>query len=93
MGVMTTTTPLSISRQELANFNQFYSRLSDIDRIVLDDLIHSASDNFIAVDRPGYYPTYDALLLTLLIQEHREVKRLTQLVEELLAQTDHQGPI
>lgn len=89
---MTTTSPLSISQQELTNFNQFYSRLSEIDRIVLDDLIHSASDHFIAVDRPGYYPTYDALLLTLLIQEHREVKRLTQLVEELLAHAVKQKP-
>ncbi|MGE5223057.1 MAG: hypothetical protein ACM3PY_11500 [Omnitrophica WOR_2 bacterium] len=89
---MATTTPLSISQQELTNFNQFYSRLSDIDRIVLDDLIHAASDNFIAVDRPEYYPTYDALLLTLLIQEHREVRRLTHLVEELLASTGSQDP-
>ncbi len=73
------TFPLYLTKQELLTFNRFWQELSPNDRELLDEVLHSAPQEGNAMDRSI---SYQMFLLKLLVQEHREVKRLWKLLEQ-----------
>lgn len=75
--------PLRLSQRELSNFNQFWESLDPGDRRVLEDLLESARQHGKAVDHSGHPLPYHAYLLTLLIEEHKEIRRLRNDLEAL----------
>ena len=84
--------PLRLSRRELDNFNRFWQALDPGDRRVLEDLLESARQHRLAVDHSGHPLPYHAYLLTLLIEEHKEIRRLQNDLEALetsLNRQDH----
>ena len=75
--------PLRLSQRELANFNQFWESLEPESRQVLEDLLESARQHRMAVDHSRHPLPYHAYLLTLLIEEHKEIQRLQNELEAL----------
>lgn len=70
--------PLTITRHELDLFNGFVQSLSPADRQILDDLFESAWVRVSPVDPTGFPLPYLIYLLTLLLDEHRQLLRLTE---------------
>ena len=70
--------PLTITRHELELFNAFVHSLSPDDRQVLDDLFESAWVRLSPVDSTGCPLPYLIYLLTLLLDEHRQLLRFTE---------------
>ncbi len=79
MAMNNVTFPLYLTKQELLTFNRFWQGLSPTDRELLDEVLHSALQEGNAMDRSV---SYQMFLLKLLVQEHREVKRLWKLLEQ-----------
>lgn len=74
--------PLSVSQNEIESFNRFRLLLSETDRQVLDDLLQSASHNQAAIQYSGYDLPFHTFLISLLIEQHKDLARLRRLVEE-----------
>ncbi len=73
-------TPLILTQTELKIFNEFWQSISEDDRHILEDLLASTDYPTGSLNREGTSLPYEAVLLALLIQEHREVLRLRGLI-------------
>ena len=74
--------PLSITRSELEAFNQYWQSLSPPDRQLLAELLAAASQRQASVDSSGRPLPYQTYLLSLLIEERKELLRLRRLLDD-----------
>ncbi len=72
--------------QEQEAFSQFRRALRRSDQLVLDDLFTSARKHSAAISYAAHALPFETALLAMLLEEHKQVVRLRQLVEELLEQ-------
>jgi hypothetical protein len=73
--------PLSLTTAELAIFNRFWASLKPHDQIALYDLILKAAQHRMAIDNTVHYLTLEAFLLSLVLEQHKEIKRLRNLLD------------
>jgi hypothetical protein len=71
--------------QEQEAFAKFRRALRRSDQLVLDDLFASARQHLAAVAYASHALPFEVILLCMLLEEHKEVLRLRQLMEEILA--------
>ena len=71
--------------QEQEAFAKFRRALRRSDQLVLDDLFASAHQHLAAVAYASHALPFEVILLCMLLEEHKEVLRLQQLMEEILA--------
>ena len=72
--------------QEEQAFSKFRRALRRSDQLVLDDLFASARQHLAAVAYASHALPFEVILLCMLLEEHKEVIRLRQEVEELRGQ-------
>jgi hypothetical protein len=72
--------------EEETAFAKFRRALRRSDQLVLDDLFASARQHLAAAAYASHALPFETILLCMLLEEHKEVIRLRQLVEELRAQ-------
>jgi hypothetical protein len=70
--------------QEQEAFSQFRRALRRSDQLVLDSLFAAARKHSAAVAYASHALPFEVALLSMLLEEHKEVLRLQQLVEDLL---------
>ena len=68
---------------EESSFSKFRRALRRSDQLVLDDLFASARQHLAAAAYASHALPFETILLCMLLEEHKEVIRLRQLVEEL----------
>lgn len=73
--------------EEEQAFARFRRALRRSDQLVLDDLFASARQHIAAAAYASHALPFEVFLLSMLLEEHKEVIRLRQLVEEM--QNDH----
>ena len=73
--------------EEEQAFARFRRALRRSDQLVLDDLFTSARQHIAAAAYASHALPFEVFLLSMLLEEHKEVIRLRQLVEEM--QNDH----
>jgi len=71
--------------QEEAAFARFRRALRRSDQISLDDLFSSARQHLAAAQYASHALPFEVFLLSMLLEEHKEVERLRQLLEEHLS--------
>ena len=71
--------------QEEAAFARFRRALRRSDQLALDDLFTSARQHLAAAQYASHALPFEVFLLAMLLEEHKQVMRLRQEVEELLA--------
>jgi hypothetical protein len=77
--------PMSLTLQELEAFNSFWTKLSPPDREEMAHLFQNTWQNEAGgVDQTFNYLSYPNFLLSVLLEEHQEVKRLRRQLEEHL---------
>lgn len=69
--------------QEQESFLRFRRALRRSDQQVLDDLFTSAQQHLAAAAYAAHALPFEILLLAMLLEEHKEVMRLRQSVEDL----------
>lgn len=69
--------------QEEQSFARFRRALRRSDQLVLDDLFTAARQHLSAAAYATHALPFETLLLCMLVEEHKEVVRLRQLVEKL----------
>ena len=69
---------------EESSFAKFRRALRRSDQLVLDDLFASARQHLAAAAYASHALPFETILLCMLLEEHKEVIRLRQFVEELL---------
>lgn len=69
--------------EEEQAFARFRRALRRSDQIVLDDLFASARQHMAAAAYASHALPFEVFLLSMLLEEHKEVIRLRQLVEEI----------
>ena len=74
--------PLNLTQKELLFFNDYWKTLDPTDRQVLDEILTNATGDHPVVDPNGRPIPYQTYLLSLLIEEHKEVIRLRRALEE-----------
>ena len=72
--------------QEQESFNRFRRALRRSDQIVLDDLFAAARQHLAAAAYASHILPFEVFLLAMLLEEHKEVRRLRNQVEDLLNQ-------
>ena len=70
--------------QEQEAFSQFRRALRRSDQLALDTLFDSARKHSAAIAYAAHALPFETALLAMLLEEHKEVLRLQQLVEGLL---------
>ena len=70
--------------KDLESYLRFRRALRRQDQLVLDNLYQKASLHFAAAQSVDHALPFEILLLSMLLEEHKEVKRLRQQVEEVL---------
>jgi hypothetical protein len=73
---------------EESSFSKFRRALRRSDQLVLDDLFASARQHLAAAAYASHALPFETILLCMLLEEHKEVIRLRQIVEELHARRD-----
>jgi hypothetical protein len=68
---------------EETSFSKFRRALRRSDQLVLDDLFASARQHLAAAAYASHALPFETILLCMLLEEHKEVIRLRQFVEEL----------
>jgi hypothetical protein len=68
--------------QEEAAFSKFRRALRRSDQIVLDDLFALARQHLAAVAYASHALPFETILLCMLLEEHKEVMKLRQVIEE-----------
>jgi hypothetical protein len=68
---------------EESSFAKFRRALRRSDQLVLDDLFASARQHLAAAAYASHALPFETILLCMLLEEHKEVIRLRQLVEEI----------
>jgi hypothetical protein len=71
--------------QEEAAFARFRRALRRSDQISLDDLFSNARQHLAAAQYASHALPFEVFLLSMLLEEHKEVVRLRQLLEEHLS--------
>lgn len=69
--------------EEEQSFARFRRALRRSDQLVLDDLFASARQHIAAAAFASHALPFEVFLLSMLLEEHKEVVRLRQLVEEM----------
>lgn len=75
--------PLYLTDEELESFNQFWRSLSPADRQDMDEFMRSATSSVATRPFSGRYFPFQAFLMALVIEEHKEIKRLRKKIKEL----------
>lgn len=70
--------------QEQDAFSQFRRALRRSDQLALDSLFAAARKHSAAISYASHALPFEVVLLSMLLEEHKEVLRLQQLVDELL---------
>ena len=73
--------------EEEQAFARFRRALRRSDQLVLDDLFASARQHIAAAAFASHALPFEVFLLSMLLEEHKEVVRLRQIVEEM--QNEH----
>ncbi len=78
-------------QQEEESFARFRRALRRSDQLVLDDLFTSARQHLAASQYAAHALPFEVFLLSMLLEEHKEVMRMRDLLEQLLAKktADH----
>jgi hypothetical protein len=71
--------------QEEAAFSKFRRALRRSDQLVLDDLFALARQHLAAVAYASHALPFETILLCMLLEEHKEVMKLRQVIEEFNA--------
>jgi len=71
--------------QEEQSFARFRRALRRSDQLVLDDLFTSARQHLAAAQYAAHALPFEVFLLSMLLEEHKEVMRLRRQVDELLS--------
>ena len=71
--------------QEQAAFARFRRALRRPDQLALDDLFTSARQHLAAAQYATHALPFEVLLLAMLLEEHKEVLRMRQQLEDLLS--------
>lgn len=74
--------------QEQASYARFRRALRRGDQIALDDLFSAAHKHLAAAAYASNALPFETFLLAMLLEEHKEVIRLRQLVEDRLGSSD-----
>ena len=74
--------------QEQESFNRFRRALRRSDQLVLDALFVAARKHSAAVAYASHALPFEVALLSMLLEEHKEMMRLQQLLEGLLQERD-----
>ncbi len=69
--------------QEEASFARFRRALRRADQLALDDLFASARQHLAAAQYASHALPFEVFLLSMLLEEHKQVIRLRETVEEL----------
>jgi hypothetical protein len=75
-------------QQEEAAFSRFRRALRRSDQLALDDLFTSARQHLAAAQYAAHALPFEVFLLSMLLEEHKQVMRIRQQLEELQAQKD-----
>jgi hypothetical protein len=70
--------------QEQESFARFRRALRRSDQLALDDLFASARQHLAAAAHAAHALPFEIMLLSMLLEEHKEVMRLRRLIEEQL---------
>lgn len=81
-------TATQIFLQEEEAFAHFRRALRRSDQLVLDDLFASARQHLAAVAYAAHALPFEAILLAMLLEEHKEVLRLRERLEALSPTSD-----
>jgi hypothetical protein len=73
--------------QEEAAFARFRRALRRSDQLALDDLFTNARQHLAAAQYASHALPFEVFMLSMLLEEHKEVLRLRQEVQELLARS------
>jgi len=71
--------------QEEAAFARFRRALRRSDQLALDDLFSSSRQHLAAAQYASHALPFEVFLLSMLLEEHKEVVRMRQLLEEHLS--------
>ena len=71
--------------QEQASFSRFRRALRRSDQLALDDLFTSSRQHLAAAQFASHALPFEVFMLSMLLEEHKEVMRLRQMLEEHLA--------
>ena len=74
-----------VFQQEEAAFARFRRALRRSDQLALDDLFTSARQHLAAAQYAAHALPFEVFLLSMLLEEHKEVMRLRERLEEILA--------
>lgn len=77
--------PIYLSREELETFNQLWQELPAEDREQLAEMIRRVAVRRAGSQEGGEATPFYILLLRVLLEEHREIKRLRQRLKDLQA--------
>ena len=78
--------------QEQAAFARFRRALRRSDQLGLDSLFASAQQHLAAASYAAHALPFETFMLSMLLEEHKEVLRLRHLVEQLLAASSGSPP-
>ncbi len=89
MGRTLPTTSILIQQEEQA-FSRFRRALRRSDQVALDDLFTSARQHLAAAQYAAHALPFEVFMLSMLLEEHKEVMLLRQQMDEILgtAQND-----
>lgn len=79
----TLATATQLFQEEQAAFARFRRALRREDQLVLDALFAAAHQHLAAVSYAAHVTPFETLLLAMLIEEHKEVRRLLHRLEAL----------
>lgn len=71
-------------QQEEQSFARYRRALRRSDQVALDDLFASAHQHLAAAQYAAHALPFEVFLLSMLLEEHKEVMRLRQQMDELL---------
>lgn len=74
--------------EEETSFSKFRRALRRSDQIALDDLFASARQHLAAAAYASHALPFETFLLCMLLEEHKEVMRLRQFIEEHYARRE-----
>ena len=75
-------------QQEEAAFARFRRALRRSDQVALDDLFASAHQHLAAAQYAAHALPFEVFLLCMLLEEHKQVLRLRQQMDELLRKNE-----
>ena len=80
----TLATSSMLIQQEEASFSRFRRALRRSDQVALDDLFASAHQHLAAAQYAAHALPLEVFLLCMLLEEHKQVMRLRQEMDEIL---------